>query len=232
MQLRVVGFGAGVGFVVGCVLDWWWLSVAFHWAACSWKWEALSGSGRFWYFFTVLSNICSQLYSFRGQVSENPKSLHYSSCFQQQLPFVHGQMENENPVCILCPVFSLMGRFRYFSYLNDIKTQKARLALGQSSVLELMGECAFCNCASGLSCFQEISKTDSLPLEEQSCLIKPGVCQITAAPFGLFCANPIWQHHFVPARFCLVWWWFDVVVHVQPLTWFSQSPWCSCRENG
>lgn len=149
----------------------------------------------------VLSNICSQLYSFRGQVSENPKSLRDSSCFQQQLPLVHGQMENENPICILCPVFSLMGRFRYFGYLNDIKTQ-ARLALGQSSVSVLMGEFAFCNCASWLSCFQEISKgtTDTLPLEEQWCLIKLGVCQITAAPFGLFCANPIWQHNFVPAH--------------------------------
>lgn len=73
-------------------------------------------------------------------------------------------MENENPICILCPVFSLMERFRYFSYVNDIKTQ-ARLALGQSSISVLMGECAFCNCA----CYQEISKgtIDTLPLEEQ-----------------------------------------------------------------
>lgn len=105
--------------------------------------------------------------------------------------------KNENPVCILCPVFSLMGRFRYFSCLNDIKTP-ARLAVGQSSIFVLMGECAFCNCA----CYQEISKgrTDALPLEEQQCLIKPGVCQITAAPLGLFCANPIWQHNFAPTH--------------------------------
>lgn len=86
VQQCVVGFGAGVGFVVGRVPDGQWLSVAFHWAVCSWKWKALYGSGRFWYFFFVLSNICSQLCSFRGQVPENPKSLHDSSCFQQQLP--------------------------------------------------------------------------------------------------------------------------------------------------
>lgn len=103
-----------------------------------WHWEILV-------FFIVLSNLCSQLYSFRWQVSENPKSLCDSSCFQQQLPLVHSQMENENPICILCPIFSLMGRFRYFGYLNNIKTQ-ARLALGQSSIFVLMGEFVFCNC--------------------------------------------------------------------------------------
>lgn len=124
--------------------------------------------------------------------------------------FVGGQMENENPICILCPVFSLMGRLRYLSYLNDIKTQ-ASLALGQSSIFVLKGECAFCNCAY----YQEISKgtTDTLPLEEeqQQCLIKSGVCQITAAPLGLFCANPIWQHNFVPAH---------------PFAWRGGLMWC------
>lgn len=108
---------------------------------------------------------------------------------------LRGQMENENPVCILCPVFSLMGRLRYFSYLNNMKTP-ARLALGQSSIFVPVGECAFCNCA----CYQEISKGRTDALEEQQCLIRPGVCHITAAPLGLFCANPIWQRNFVPAH--------------------------------
>lgn len=46
--------------------------------------KLLCDSGRVWCFFIVLSKICSQLYSFRGHVSENPKSLHGTSCFQQQ----------------------------------------------------------------------------------------------------------------------------------------------------
>lgn len=154
-----------------------------------WQWEILV------FFHCLEQHLYSTMVS-EGRYLRSPDlnvTVHASSsnCF------VGGQMENETPICILCPVFSLMGRFRYFSYLKDIKTQ-VRLALGQSSIFVLMGECAFCNCAY----YQEISKgtTDTLPLEEQQCLIKPAVCQITAAPLGLFCANPIWQHNFVPAH--------------------------------